>query len=263
MMELSRTRLRATQIASCSERLISSSTILLPPRTKIVTAFMLGQPSTTSILSLVVPNDTSRTDRAKPSFSAASSEKRGTMRAPVAIASSSISTPPTHRTAGRPSCMSRWLASSSKPHWHTTSPAPESLHSCTMSVKYFCSWRRSSSNFSTVSMSTLCLVLGFGGSNGHVRIAIFTSVRTLGICGWEKSLSMTRPSTRRVSSIVPPTLPSTLMRSRLTSRRSRSATAMTALTQISAMLRLRRPTILEDSVVMHVLISGSRSSLLK
>ena len=41
--------------------------------------------------------------------------KRGTMRAPVASASSSSSTPPTQRTAGRLLCSSRWLASSSKP----------------------------------------------------------------------------------------------------------------------------------------------------
>ena len=60
MMLLSRTRLRATQIASCSERLISSSTILLPPRTKMVTDLVLGQPSTTSILSFVVPNEICR-----------------------------------------------------------------------------------------------------------------------------------------------------------------------------------------------------------
>jgi hypothetical protein len=32
---------------------------------------------------------------------------------------------------------------------------------------------------------------------------------SLGICGCEKSLSMTMPSTRRASSIWPPTLPST------------------------------------------------------
>jgi hypothetical protein len=92
-MALSRTRLRATHNASCSDRFISSRTykialiglgpkgdflcewlthahvprnqiklapptILLPPRTKMVTAFMLGQPSTTNILSFVVPNPT-------------------------------------------------------------------------------------------------------------------------------------------------------------------------------------------------------------
>mmetsp|Transcript_30986 Transcript_30986/g.68696 ORF Transcript_30986/g.68696 Transcript_30986/m.68696 type:complete len:297 (+) Transcript_30986:585-1475(+) len=180
-MALSRTRLRATQIASCRERLISSSTILLPPRTKMVTALRLGQPSMTSILSLVVPNPTSLTEPAWPSFSGDSSEKRGTMRAPVAMASSSISTPPTHRTAGRLWCMSRWFASSSKPHWQMTRPAPLSLHFCTMSTKYCCSCFLSSSNFSTVSISTLCLVLGLGGSNGHVRMAILTSLSCLGI----------------------------------------------------------------------------------
>ena len=31
-------------------------------------------------------------------------------------------------------------------------------------------------------MRTLCLVLGFGGSNGQVRIAIFTFFNSLGIC---------------------------------------------------------------------------------
>jgi len=40
--------------------------------------------------------------------------------------------------------------------------------------------------------------------------------------------------------------------------RSRSATASTALTQISAISRLQRFTILDDSVVMHVAISGSQ-----
>lgn len=45
---------------------------------------------------------------------------RGTMRAPVAIAMSSSSTPPTQRTAGSWFCSRRWLASSSKPHWQIT-----------------------------------------------------------------------------------------------------------------------------------------------
>ena len=82
----------------------------------------------------------------------------------------------------------------------------------------------------------------------------------LSIWGWLMSLSMTIPSIKHVSSILPPTLPSTLIRSRFTSRRSRSATASTALTHISANCRLWRPTILEDSVVMHVRTSGSMSS---
>mmetsp|Transcript_4356 Transcript_4356/g.11825 ORF Transcript_4356/g.11825 Transcript_4356/m.11825 type:complete len:218 (+) Transcript_4356:166-819(+) len=98
---LSRTKLRVTHRASCKDRLISSKTILLPPRTKMVTALVLGQPSMTSILSLVVPKLTSLTEPAVPSLSALSSSKRGTMRAPVAMASSSISTPPTHLMAGR------------------------------------------------------------------------------------------------------------------------------------------------------------------
>lgn len=90
----------------------------------------------------------------RPSLSAESSEKRGTMRAPVAMASSSSSTPPTQRTAGRSLASSRWLASSSKPHWQMTSVAPEALHWRTMSRKYAFSVSRSASNFSTVSMST-------------------------------------------------------------------------------------------------------------
>jgi hypothetical protein len=40
--------------------LASAMTILLPPRTKIVTARVLVQPSITSIRSLVVPNDSYR-----------------------------------------------------------------------------------------------------------------------------------------------------------------------------------------------------------
>ena len=64
-----------------------------------------------------------------------------------------------------------------------------------------------------------------------------------------------------MSSSRPPTLPSTLMRSRLTSRRSRSATARTALTHISAMSRLHLPTILEESVVAQVATRGSMSLL--
>ena len=175
---------------------------------------------------------------------------------------SSISTPPTHLTAGRPFDRSRWLASSSKPHWQRTSVAPASLHFWTISTKYIRSCSRSASNFSTESMSTLCLVLGFGGSNGQVRIAIRASSTLLGICGCEKSLSTTMPSTRRVSSRRPPTLPSTLIRSRLTSRRARSATASTALTHISAMSLLHLPTILEDSVVAQVATRGSMSLLL-
>mmetsp|Transcript_1690 Transcript_1690/g.3800 ORF Transcript_1690/g.3800 Transcript_1690/m.3800 type:complete len:264 (+) Transcript_1690:412-1203(+) len=251
-MWLSRMRLRATQIASCRLRLVSSTIMRFPPRTKMVTDFVSPHPSTTKHLSLVVPNATSFTALALPSLSGVSSWKRGTMRPPVAMASSSSSTPPTQRTAGSFRWYSRWFASSSNPHWHMTRLAPLSRHCCTMSSKYFLSAFCSDSYFSTVSMSSLCFVFGFGGSNGHVRMAMRASSMRLGICGWLNSLSMTRPCTRVVSSSFPPTFPSTLMRSRLTSLRFRSATATTACTQISAICLLHLPTILLLSVVMHV-----------
>ena len=180
---LSRTRFLATHSASCRLRLVSSTIILLPPRTKILTAFVFWHPSTTSCVSCVVPNPTSRTVFANPSFSGVNSSNLGTILAPVANASSSISTPPTQRTAGSPWCISRWLASSSNPHWQIISPAPDALHCSTISLKYCCSCARNASNFSTLSISILCLIFGLGGSNGHVKIAIFTSSNTLGICG--------------------------------------------------------------------------------
>lgn len=77
-------------------------TILFPPRMKMVTALEFLHFSITSILSFVVPNEISRTTPAKPSFSGVSSENLGTIRPPVAMAISSISGPPTQRTAGRP-----------------------------------------------------------------------------------------------------------------------------------------------------------------
>mmetsp|Transcript_60703 Transcript_60703/g.167903 ORF Transcript_60703/g.167903 Transcript_60703/m.167903 type:complete len:261 (-) Transcript_60703:834-1616(-) len=133
---LSLIRLRATHIASCRLRFTSSTSMWLPPRTKTVTAPVLAQPSTTSMRSLVVPKATSRTTPARPSLSAVSSLKRGMMRALVAIASSSSSTPPTQRTAGSLFCNNKWLASSSKPHWQMTRLAPLSLTLATMSRKY-------------------------------------------------------------------------------------------------------------------------------
>lgn len=47
---------------------------------------------------------------------------------PVAMAISSNSTPPTHRTAGKSLCISKWFASSSKPHWQITKVAPTSCN---------------------------------------------------------------------------------------------------------------------------------------
>mmetsp|Transcript_54275 Transcript_54275/g.117397 ORF Transcript_54275/g.117397 Transcript_54275/m.117397 type:complete len:214 (-) Transcript_54275:930-1571(-) len=122
----SRSKFLTQQFASCRHRLASSTTIWLPPRTSTVTAFELAQSSITSIVSLVVPKVISRTHPAFPSFSAVSSSKRGTILPPVAIAMSSSSTPPTHLTAGILCWYSRWLASSSKPHWQMVRFAPES-----------------------------------------------------------------------------------------------------------------------------------------
>lgn len=100
---------------------------MLLPRTNTVTALVLAHSSITSIFSLVVPKDISRTIPALPSFSAFKSSNLGTILPFVAMAISSISGPPTHRTAGSSFCRSRWFASSSKPHWHIARFAPVSL----------------------------------------------------------------------------------------------------------------------------------------
>lgn len=71
-----------------------------------------------SLNSLTNPQD--------PSLSGVSSSNRGTILPPVAIAINSISGPPTQRTAGSFSAKSKWLASSSKPHWHMAKVAPAS-----------------------------------------------------------------------------------------------------------------------------------------
>ena len=52
----------------------------------MVTALVFLQSSMISILSFVVPNDSSLTEPACPSLSADSSENRGTIRPPVAMA---------------------------------------------------------------------------------------------------------------------------------------------------------------------------------
>mmetsp|Transcript_87388 Transcript_87388/g.120367 ORF Transcript_87388/g.120367 Transcript_87388/m.120367 type:complete len:278 (-) Transcript_87388:37-870(-) len=109
-------------------------------------------------------------------------------------------------------------------------------------------------------MSSLCLVLGLGGSNGQVRMAIFASSTLLGICGWLKSLSTMIPLIKVDSSSFPPTLPSTLMRSKFTSERSRSATDKTASTQIRASCSLRPLTTLEPSAVQAAFLSADCSS---
>ena len=94
---------------------------------KMVTALLFGHSSMTNIRSEVVPKPISRMVPQLPSFSGVISENRGMIRPPVAMATSSMSGPPTHRTAGRSFWRRRWLASSSKPHWQTATLAPESL----------------------------------------------------------------------------------------------------------------------------------------
>jgi hypothetical protein len=94
----------------------------------------------------------------------------------------------------------------------------------------------------------------------HVSTQSFASLMSLTIWGWDMSLSMTMPRTSFVSSRRPPTLPSILIRSRLTSLRSMSATASTASTAISAIGRCERFTIFDDSVVIATSTSASFSS---
>mmetsp|Transcript_3570 Transcript_3570/g.11599 ORF Transcript_3570/g.11599 Transcript_3570/m.11599 type:complete len:292 (+) Transcript_3570:485-1360(+) len=258
-MSESRMRLRVTHSASWMARLASSTIMAEPPRTKMVTALELAHSSRTRIFLEVVPSCCSRMMPHDPSFSGAHSSNRGTMRAPVAMAINSISTPPTQRTAGNPFCRSRWLASSSKPHWHNAMLAPDSLTSETILVKYSSSSLLMSSYCWTDPRSTLCLVLGLGGSNGQVKMQILASRTSLGICGCDISLSRMMPRTSAVSSRRPPTLPVTVIRSRFTSPRSRSATANTASTHVCASDLRDLDTIFESSEVMADLTSGARS----
>mmetsp|Transcript_4661 Transcript_4661/g.6581 ORF Transcript_4661/g.6581 Transcript_4661/m.6581 type:complete len:375 (-) Transcript_4661:291-1415(-) len=256
-MRLSLMRLRVTHMASCSDRLASSTIILFPPRTRIVTALLCAHCSITIMRSLVVPKATSRMSPARPSFSGASSPNRGTMRPPVAMAISSSSTPPTHRTAGSWFWSSRWLASSSKPHWQMTTLAPLSLHCRTMVPKYSCSRACSRSYASREVMSSLCFVLGLGGSKGQVRMHIRASRTSLGICACDHSLSITMPWMSSVSSSRPPGLPVILIMSKFTSCRSRSATLSTASTAMRAIRSLWMLMIFDDSVVFAVFIRMS------
>lgn len=66
----------------------------------MVIALALEHYSITNIRSSVVPKCNSLIDPAVPSFSEEISWNLGMILAPVAIATNSISTPPTQRTAG-------------------------------------------------------------------------------------------------------------------------------------------------------------------
>ena len=83
-------------------------------------------------------------------------------------------------------------------------------------------------------MSILYLLFGFGGSKGIFNIQILASSIFLGIWGWLISLSITIPSINWVSPKSPPTFPSTLIISKLTSFLSKSATDKIASTAILA-----------------------------
>lgn len=110
-----------------------------------------------------------------PNFLASISSNLGIILPPVATAMSSISVPETHLTAGKSAYKSKWLASSSNPHWHITMLAPESLHLLTISLKYYCSASYNFLKSSTLVMLMLCLVLGLGGSKGQVKMQILAS----------------------------------------------------------------------------------------
>lgn len=90
-------------------------------------------------------------------------------------------------------------------------------------------------------------------------MAMRASMTSLGIWGCEKSLSMRIPSINCVSSMLPPVFSWTLINSRLTSLRSRSATLRTALTAISASLLLSFDTTFDPSETQAASTSSSYS----
>ena len=111
-------------------------------------------------------------------------------------------------------------------------------------------------------MSSLCFVLGRGGSNGQVRIAMRASSNLLGICGCDMSLSISTPLMSCVSAREPPTLPSTLIRSNSTSLRSRSATCNTASTAICANCRCSLDTLYDRQDQFRAVNKGSGANIL-
>lgn len=201
-----------------------------------------------------VPKFISLMTPAFPNFSSVISSNLGIILAPVAIAKSSISTPPTHLTAGKLLCIRRWLASSSKPHWHKTILAPESFTFLTISTKYYCSIAYSFSQSSADLISRPCLVFGFGGSNGQVKIHTLASLISFVIYGCEKSLSSTITSMNALSSRAPPALATILIKSKFTSFLSMSATCNTAWTAKFAQCSWHYDTTLEPrAVIAHFL----------
>lgn len=66
-------------------------------------------------------------------------------------------------------------------------------------------------------MFKLYFVFGFGGSNGHVTIAIFAFFKLFNICECENSLSIRIPSIRDVSFSDFPGFPIIFIKSKFTS----------------------------------------------
>lgn len=110
-------------------------------------------------------------------------------------------------------------------------------------------------------MSILCFVLGLGASKGQVKIAILASLTSFGIWGCEKSLSIKMPSISWVSSMLPPVFSCILIKSKLTSFLSKSATASTALTAIVPSLFWSLLTILDPKETQAASTSSEYSSL--
>lgn len=217
----------------------------------------------TSIFSSLVPNCNYLIVPAFPNFSGVISSNRGMILAPVAIAMSSMSIPPTHLTAGSLLWSNKWLASSSNPHWQS---ATLQLFFCKwpiISAKYFCSNWYNFLNDSALVISILCFVLGLGASNGHVNMAILASLTYFGIWGWENSLSMRIPSISIVSSILPPVFSWIFIKSKFTSFLYKSATTITAFTAISANLFWSFETIFEPRDTHAASTSWSYESLVK
>lgn len=107
-------------------------------------------------------------------------------------------------------------------------------------------------------MLRLYLVLGLGGSKGHVKMAIFAFIKFFSIYGWENSLSIKIPLINYDSLKLFPGFPTILIKSKLTSFLSISATLNTASTAISANCYLHYETTLELKAIFALSINSSR-----
>lgn len=95
----------------------------------------------------------------------------------------------------------------------------------------------------------LCLVLGLGGSKGHVNKQILASSITFLMLGWAISFSNKIPLINLESSKDPPVFPYILIKSKFTSFLAISATDKTASTEILAKSLFMEFTILDPKAV--------------